>query len=84
MAALFEKIVKPQATELMEILAARRAVLFFTETGFYNSVFEGDSSIVIKFIQARNVSHSQGRHILKDNLSHLNSFQSCSFSRIGK
>ena len=36
MAALFEKIVKPQAAELMEILAARRAVLFSTEMGFYN------------------------------------------------
>ena len=64
MAALFEKIVKPQAAELMEILAARRAVLFFIETGFYNSVFEGDSSIVIKFIQDRSVS-LPGRAYLK-------------------
>ena len=84
MAALFEKIVKPQAAELMEILAARRAVLLSTETGFYNSVFEGDSSTVIKFLQDSNVSHSQGGHILKDILSLSDSFVSCSFSHIGR
>ena len=39
MVALSEKIVKPQTTELVEILATRCAVLFSTETGFYNSVF---------------------------------------------
>ena len=30
------------------------------------------------------MSHAQGGHILKDILSHLNSFQSCSFSHIGR
>ena len=50
MAALFEKIVKPQAAELVEILAALRVVLFYIETGFYNSVFEGDSSTIIKLL----------------------------------
>ena len=30
------------------------------------------------------MSHSQGGHILKDIVSHLNSFQSCSFSHIGR
>ena len=84
MATLSKKIVKPQAAELIEILAARRAVLFSTETGFYNSVFEGESSIVIKLLHDRNVSHSQGGHILKDILSHLNSFMSCSFSDISR
>ena len=84
MAALSEKIVKPQAAELIEILVARRVMLFSTKTSFYNSVFEGESSIVIKLLHDRNVSHSQGGHILKDILSHLNSFMSCSFSDIGR
>ena len=84
MAALSKKIVKPQAAELVEILATRRAVLFSREMSFYNSVFEGDLSNVIKLLQDRNVSHSQGGHILKDILSHLNSFQDCSFSHIGR
>ena len=59
-------------------------MLFSSETGFHNSVFEGDSSTVIKSLQDRIVSHAQGGHILKDILSHLNSFQSCSLSHIGK
>ena len=75
---------KPHSAELVEILAARRAVLFFAEMGFFNSVFEGDSSNVIRSLQDRNVAHSQGGHILKDTLSYLNSFQSCSFSHIGR
>uniref|UniRef100_A0A7N2M5N3 RNase H type-1 domain-containing protein n=1 Tax=Quercus lobata TaxID=97700 RepID=A0A7N2M5N3_QUELO len=39
---------KPQSAELVEILAARRAVLFSAELGFFNSVFEGDSSNFIR------------------------------------
>ena len=84
LAALSEKIVKPQSAELVEILAARRAVLFSCDSGFHNPVFEGDSTSVIKLLQDRCLSHSQGGHILKDIVSHLNSFQSCSFSHIGR
>ena len=71
MAALFEKIVKPQVAESVEILTPRHAVLFSSETGFHYSVSEGDSSTVIKLLQDRNVSHSQGGHILKDIISHV-------------
>ena len=69
MASLSEKIVKPQTAELVEILAARRAVLFSRETGFFKSVFEGDSATVIKLLRDRNVSHFLGGNILKDILS---------------
>ena len=82
--ALSEKIMKPQSTELVEILAAWRAVLFSYDSGFHNPIFEGDSTSVIKLLQDRCLSHSQGGHILKDIVSHLNSFQSCSFSHIGR
>ena len=84
MASLSEKIVKPQTAELVEILAARRAVLFSRETGFFKSVFEGDSATVIKLLRDRNVSHFLGGNILKDILSYLNSFKSCSLSHIGR
>ena len=84
LAALSEKITKPQSAELVEILAARCAVLFSCDSGFQNSVFEGDSTLVVKLLQDRCVSHSLGGHILKDIVSHLNSFQSCSFSHIGR
>ena len=76
MAALFEKIVKPLVAELVEIMVAQRAMLFSIETGFHNSVFEGDSTSIIKLLQDRMVCHSQGGHIIKDIVSHLNSFQS--------
>ncbi|XP_030936346.1 uncharacterized protein LOC115961510 [Quercus lobata] len=84
LAALSEKIVKPQSAELVEILAARHAVLFSSESAFHNSIFEGDSSSVIKLPQDRCLSHSQGGHILKDIMSHLDSFVSCSFSHVGR
>ena len=58
MATLSEKIVKPPVAELVEIMVAQRAMLFSIETGFHNSVFEGDSTSIIKLLQDRMVSHS--------------------------
>ena len=84
LAAFSEKILKPQSAKLVEILDVQRAVLFSAEMGLFNSVFEGDSSNVIKSLQDRNVAHSLGGHILKDILSYQNSFHSCSFSHIGR
>ena len=84
MAALSEKIVKPSVEKLVKIMVAHCAVLFSIETGFHNLVFEEDSTTVIKLLQGRNVSHSQGGHILKDIISRLNSFQSCFFSHVGR
>ena len=74
MAALSEKIMKPPTVEMVELLAARRAVIFSIEAGFRNSVFEGDSATVIKSLQDRNMSNSQGGHIIKDIASYLDSF----------
>ena len=65
LAALSEKITKPQSMELVEILAARRAVLFSCDSGFQNSVFKGDSTSVVKLLQDRCVSHSLGGSYLK-------------------
>ncbi|WP_139119029.1 reverse transcriptase-like protein, partial [Pseudoalteromonas sp. BMB] len=56
LAALSEKILKPHSAELVEILAARRAVMFSRDLGFQNPVFEGDSSLVVKLLQDRCVS----------------------------
>ena len=57
---------------------------FSCDLGFHNPVFEGNSTSVIKLLQDRCLLHSQGGHILKDIVSHLISFQSCSFSHIGR
>ena len=66
MAALAEKIPKPASTEVLEVLAARRAVRFTLELGFAHSIFEGDAEIVIRALAEGNSSiHSIG-HVVKD------------------
>nr|POE67407.1 hypothetical protein CFP56_43650 [Quercus suber] len=42
MAALSKKIKKPTSVVTLELLAARRAAVFVSETGFQQSCFEGD------------------------------------------
>lgn len=66
MAALSKKIMKPPAMETVELLAARCAVAFSLEVSFRNSVFEDSSASIIKTLQDRNMSNSQGGHIIKD------------------
>ena len=48
MATLSERIQKPGSAEILEVLATRRAVQFILELGFKQSVFEGDSEVIIK------------------------------------
>ena len=40
MAAMSEKILKPPLVEILELLAARHAVVFTVETGFHQVVIE--------------------------------------------
>ena len=57
-AALSEKIPYPVSVDLVEVLAARRAVRFIVELGISQSVFEGDSEVVYKALKSVNVGHS--------------------------
>ena len=50
-AAMAEKIKQPHSVECLEMLAARRAVIFVKEIGLQESHFEGDSELVIKELQ---------------------------------
>ena len=84
MAALSEKIQKPQSVVALEMLAARRAALFASECGFQQLSFEGDSKLVIKALRQGEMQHSSVGHILKDTMSYVSSFQSCSFSHVGR
>ena len=52
-AALSEKIVMPSSVEVLEMLAARRAVIFANELGFKNVCFEGDAEGVVRNIRGR-------------------------------
>ena len=68
----------------MELLAARWAIILVQELDFKNSIFEGESEIVIKPLQNDDRLKSSIGHLVQDTLSFVNSLQSWSFSHIGK
>lgn len=84
MDALSERIHKPHSTQFVELLAARRAVTFYIETSFQNSIFEGNSELLIKSLQGKGLVNSQDGHIIQDILSYVNLLQSFSFSNVNR
>ena len=50
----------------MEILAARRAVIFAMEIGIQQPHFEGDSETVTKALQMGNMFSSSFGHLVKE------------------
>ncbi|KAK9989949.1 hypothetical protein SO802_030188 [Lithocarpus litseifolius] len=64
--ALSEKIKKPPLVVALELLAARRAAVLVSETGFQQSCFEGDSEVVVKSLRGSGLEKSAVGHILKD------------------
>ena len=82
MAALSEKIQKPQSVVALEMLAARRAVLFACECGIQQSSFEGDSEFVINSLRHGGLLHSSVGHLLKDTMFDASSLWSFSFSHV--
>ena len=83
-AAMAEKIHKPHSVESLEMIAARRAVIFASELGLQLCKFEGDSETVIKALQGRDMFYSSFGHLTKDTLILVNSLRSSSFSYIVK
>ena len=61
-----EKIKKPPTVEILELLAAKRAVLFSLETGTMKSVIERDAETVIRALQYGGWERAQGGHLIKD------------------
>lgn len=80
MASLSEKIHKPSLVTVLELLAARRAVLFVREIDLHQIVLEGDSEFVISSLMTGTNLSSMYGHLIKDVLSFVNSFQSFSLS----
>ena len=81
-AAVLEKISYPSSMDLVEVLAARKAVLFIVELGISQSMFEGDSKVVYKALKAVDVGHSSIGQYVKDIMSIIGSLQTFSFSHI--
>ena len=83
LAALSEQIAKPPTVEILELLAARRAVTFAAESGHVQVVCEGDSESVVNSLRGPGMENSRGGHLIKDIKSQSNSFLSISFAHVG-
>ena len=82
-ATLSEQIAKPPTVEILELLAARRAIFFSAELGHTQCVCKGDSQSVVNALKGSGMDHSSGGHLILDILSHSNSFQIISFAHVG-
>ena len=58
LAALSEQIVKPPSMEILELLAARHAVIFTAESGHAQVVCEGDSESVVNSLRGFGMENS--------------------------
>ena len=82
MAALSQQIPLPTSVEMVEVLAARRALVFAKELGFDKVIVEGDSAITITFINGGHMDHSALGHVLLDIKSLFSYFSHISVQHI--
>ncbi|XP_030940020.1 uncharacterized protein LOC115964934 [Quercus lobata] len=66
MAALTQTIPLPTSVEMVEVLAARRALIFAWELSFDHIILEGDSDIAIRAMSSDGFSAASFGHILSD------------------
>ncbi|XP_075665535.1 uncharacterized protein LOC142635224 [Castanea sativa] len=78
--SLAEKIKLPDSIEVLEALAARKAILFAIELGLQRVIIEGDSEIIFKALSESCSDCSHIGHIIKDCKSISSLFQTHSFS----
>ena len=68
--------------EILELLAAQRAVSFTAESGYDQFVCKGDSESVVNSLRGSGMVNSRGGHLIKDIVSLLNSLLSISFAHV--
>ncbi|XP_050259682.1 uncharacterized protein LOC126704699 [Quercus robur] len=66
MAALTQVVPLPTSVEMVEVLAARRALSFAQELGFDHIILEGDSDTAIRAMKNESFSSASFGHILAD------------------
>ena len=81
-AAMVEKIQKPHFVEVLEMMAARRAVNFVHEIGLHQIHFEGDLEIGIKALCNGDMLLSSLGHLAQDTIFLVSSLRSFSFSHV--
>ena len=79
-ATLSEIVPCPSSVLALEIIAARRAILFLQELNLHGSILEGDSESSILAIKNQCFHHPDVGHIIKDIMSLVGSLQYFSFS----
>ena len=82
MAALSQQIPLPTSVEMVEVLVARRALVYAKELGFDRVIVEGDSTNTITSINGGHMDHSALGHVLLDIKSLLFSFSHTSVEHI--
>ena len=83
-AALSQNIQLPNSVDLVEALAARRAILFAQEICLAHVVVEGDSLKVITAINNLKKNRTQWGHVIEDIKKSSSSFQVCSFCHVNR
>ena len=78
----YRKKKKMASVDILEALAARRAVQFILELGFKQSMFEGDSEVIIKALDNEDFLLVSVGNIVKDIWSMLGLLQTKSFSYV--
>ena len=74
MATLAQQIPLPASVEMVEMLAARRAMVFAKEHGFDKVIVEGDSATTITSINGDHMDYSVLSHLLLDIKCFFSSF----------
>ena len=82
LAALSQKSPLPTSVETVEVIVARRTLLFARELGFERVVVERDSEVVIKAIKEKSLLSSNWGHLLKDIHALSHSFSSIYFLHV--
>ncbi|KAK9992866.1 hypothetical protein SO802_022569 [Lithocarpus litseifolius] len=79
MAALTQIIPLPASVEIVEVLAARRALIFAKELGFDHVILEGDFEIAIRAVKSEDYFAATFGHIITDIKALSSQFRSVIF-----
>ena len=81
-ALLFEQAPLPFSSDIVEAMAAARALVFAQELGIDAFVLEGDSEVVINTLRSKEASFSSFGHLLESPKSMLVSSNCITFSHV--
>lgn len=69
----------PYSKEVVEALAIRKTNISAKDISIFDTIFEGDTEVIIKILKAKEVDHPIYDHILENSLSLFLNLRSISF-----